>query len=77
MPVVGQRLLAFGGERELGVSQLWAAVAALEETAALARHLATHTDAGEGTAGQQARTVGWATRLAESLRTQIQEAREV
>src|SRR5262245_10400200 len=64
-------------QAESAEAKLWAAVATLEETAALARHLATHTDPGEDTAGEQARTVGWATRLAESLRTQIQEAREV
>ena len=70
-----QSLAAAQGES--AEAKLWAAVATLEETAALARHLATHTDPAEDTAGQQARTVGWATRLAESLRTQIQEAREV
>ena len=63
-------------QAESAEAKLWAAVATLEETAALARHLATHADLGEDTAGQQTKTADWATRLAESLRTRIQEARE-
>jgi hypothetical protein len=47
-----------------------------EETAALARHLATHPNVGEGGASQQTQTAVWAASLAESLRTQIEEARE-
>jgi hypothetical protein len=63
-------------QAESAEAKLWGAVATLEETAALARHLATHTDLGEDAAGQQARTADWATGLAESPRTQIQETRE-
>jgi two-component system, chemotaxis family, protein-glutamate methylesterase/glutaminase len=63
-------------QAESAEAKLWTAVATLEETAALARHLATHTDPGEDAAGQQARTADWATKLAESLRTQLQEAQE-
>ena len=50
-------------------------VAALEETAALARHLASHTDLGGSAADQQASTATWATRLAESVRAQVWEGR--
>jgi len=60
-------------QAESAEAKLWAAVATLEETAALARHLATHTQAGEEVAGQQARTADWAADLAESLRTQVRE----
>jgi CheB methylesterase len=56
-------------------AKLWAAVATLEETAALARHLAAHTGPGRGDADQQASTANWATRLAESLRAQVAEGR--
>jgi two-component system chemotaxis response regulator CheB len=52
-------------------AKLWAAVAALEETAALARHLATHTDPGEDGADQHGKTADWATNLAESVRTRV------
>jgi two-component system, chemotaxis family, protein-glutamate methylesterase/glutaminase len=45
-------------QAESAEAKLWSAVAALEETAALARHLATHTDLGEDDAGQQTRTAG-------------------
>ncbi len=51
--------------------KLWAAVATLEETAALARHLSARP--GGDDAGQQASTADWAARLAESLRGQIQD----
>ena len=61
-------------QAESAEAKLWAAVATLEETAALARHMAEHTGLGEDATGQQSRTAGWATRLAESLRTQIQDA---
>jgi two-component system chemotaxis response regulator CheB len=66
-------------QAESAEAKLWAAVATLEETAALARHLAGHRDLGEDedAASQQTQTADWATRLAESLRTQIQEARKV
>lgn len=52
-------------------AKLWSAVAALEETAALARHLASHTDLSSDAADQQAKTADWATGLAESLRAQV------
>jgi len=61
-------------QAESAEAKLWAAVATLEETAALARHMAEHTGLGEDATGQQSRTAGWATRLAESLRAQIQDA---
>ena len=64
-------------QAESAEARLWAAVATLEETAALARHLAGHTDLGEDAAGQQGRAAERATRLAESVRAQIEEAREV
>ena len=60
-------------QAESAEAKLWSAVAVLEETAALARHLAEHTHTGEDDAGQQSRTADWAATLAESLRTQIQE----
>jgi two-component system chemotaxis response regulator CheB len=53
-------------------AKLWGAVAVLEETAALARHLAEHTTPG-GDADHQASTADWAATLAESLRAQIRE----
>lgn len=66
------------GPQSLGAAQaesaeakLWAAVATLEETAALARHLAEHNDRGQGADDQQSRTADWASSLAESLRAQI------
>ena len=52
--------------------KLWAAVATLEETAALARHLAEHTSLGGDDTGRQSMTASWAARLAESLRAKIQ-----
>jgi two-component system chemotaxis response regulator CheB len=54
-------------------AKLWAAVATLEETAVLARHLARQTHLGEDNTDQQSSTAGWATTLAESLRAQIEE----
>jgi hypothetical protein len=53
--------------------KLWAAVAPLEETAALARQLAEHTSLGGDDTDQQSMTASWAARLAESLRAQIQD----
>ena len=61
-------------QAESAEAKLWAAVAALEETAALARHLATHASPDEDTASQQGRTADWATGLAGSMRTQLQAA---
>jgi hypothetical protein len=51
--------------------------AALEETAAMARHLATHTDLGEDAASQQSRTADWAGGLAESVRARVRESPEM
>jgi two-component system chemotaxis response regulator CheB len=62
-------------QTESAEAKLWAAVATLEETAALARHLAGHTDLGEDVAGEQRRAADWAGRLAESVRAQVREAR--
>ena len=63
-------------QAESAEAKLWSAVATLEETAALARHLAAHTRADEEAADQQAKTADWAARLAESLRTQVREAHD-
>jgi two-component system chemotaxis response regulator CheB len=60
-------------QAEAAEAKLWAAVATLEETAALARHLAGHADLGEDDAGQQRRTADWAAHLAESVRAQVQK----
>jgi len=60
-------------QAESAEAKLWAAVAALEETAAMARHLAGHTDLGEDAADRPGRTAHWAGRLAESLRAQVRE----
>jgi two-component system chemotaxis response regulator CheB len=60
-------------QAESAEAKLWSAVAALEETAALARHLARHTELGEDAAGRQGRTADWAGKLAESLRAQIRD----
>lgn len=60
-------------QAESAEAKLWSAVATLEETAALARHVAGHSDVGQDAAGQHGRTADWASRLAESLRAQIGE----
>ena len=59
---------------EAAEAKLWSAVATLEETAALARHLVGHTDLGDA-AEQQASTADWASGLAESPRSQVGEGR--
>jgi two-component system chemotaxis response regulator CheB len=64
-------------QAESAEAKLWGAVAALEETAALARHLAGHIDLGEDVADQQGRTADWAARLAESLRAQIPQTPDI
>lgn len=64
---------AVAAQAEADEAELWSAVATLEETAALARHLSGHTGLGGGAAGQQARSADRAARLAESLRAQIQD----
>lgn len=69
------------GPRSLAAAQavsaeakLWAAVATLEgQTAALAQHLAGHTDLDQDAAEQQSRAADRAGRLADSLRAQIRE----
>lgn len=63
-------------QTESAEAKLWSAVAMLEETAALARHLATHADLDEDAVDQQAKTADWAARLAESLRAQFREGPE-
>jgi len=60
---------------EAAEAKLWSAVATLEETAALARHLASHTDLGDDAAGQRGRTADWAAGLAESLRAEVGDGR--
>jgi two-component system chemotaxis response regulator CheB len=62
-------------QAEAAEAKLWSAVATLEETAALARHLAGHTDPGDDAAGRQGRTADWAANLAESLRSQVGDGR--
>jgi hypothetical protein len=54
-------------------AKLWAAVAALEETAALARHLSAHAEAGDDLPGQADGTAEWAASLAESVRAQMRD----
>jgi two-component system chemotaxis response regulator CheB len=68
----GPQTLA-AAQAEMAEAKLWAAVAALEETAALARHLASHADLTDDAAGQQSRTADRAARLAESVRAQVQD----
>lgn len=58
-------------QTESAEGKLWAAVATLEETAALARHLAEETEPGEEGADEQRKTADWASQLAETLRAQI------
>ena len=58
-------------QAEAAEAKLWAAVAALEETAALARHLASHADTDQDLANQRNGTVKWATDLADTVRTQM------
>jgi two-component system, chemotaxis family, protein-glutamate methylesterase/glutaminase len=63
-------------QAESAEAKLWAAVATLEETAALARHLARDTNADEDASDQQTKTADWAARLAEAVRTQVRETPE-
>jgi two-component system, chemotaxis family, protein-glutamate methylesterase/glutaminase len=63
-------------QTETAEGKLWAAVAALEETAALARHLAGHPEVSEDLADQQNGTAGWAADLAESVRARMHQAPE-
>lgn len=66
----GPQSLAIAQE-EVAEGKLWSAVAALEETAVLARYLAAHPDSGGEVADQSNATVKWATGLAETMRTNI------
>jgi len=63
-------------QAEAAEAKLWAAVAALEETAALARHLASHADTDQDLADQRNGTVKWATDLADTVRTQMRATPE-
>jgi two-component system chemotaxis response regulator CheB len=56
---------------ESAEAKLWSAIAALEENAAFARHLAEHDSAGDGTADEHAHAAERAARLAESVSTQL------
>ena len=72
----GPQTLA-AAQAETAEAKLWAAVAALEETAALARHLASHTHLGEDAAGQQDRAADRAARIAEAVRAQVLDGRSL
>jgi hypothetical protein len=58
---------------ETGEAKLWAAVAALEETAVLARHLAGHPAMADDVADQHRATADRAAKLAELMQNQMQE----
>ena len=58
-------------QAESAEAKLWAAVAGLEETAALARHLAEHAPVA-GAVERQTRTADWAADLAGSVRNQFE-----
>ncbi|WP_196073241.1 chemotaxis protein CheB [Nakamurella alba] len=58
-------------QSETAEARLWSAVAALEEQAVLARHLARHLAEDEPTATATARTADQATELAEALRARL------
>jgi two-component system, chemotaxis family, protein-glutamate methylesterase/glutaminase len=60
-------------QAETAEAKLWAAVAALEETAALARHLAGHGEEEGDLAGQRNGTAQWAADLADTVRAQLRE----
>ena len=60
-------------QAEAAEAKLWAAVAALEETAALARHLAAHADAGDDPVSQRRNSIKWATDLADTVRAEIRK----
>lgn len=61
-------------QTESAEGKLWSAVASLEETAALARHLADNGAVAEDIVERQNRTADWAADLAGSVRTQFQAA---
>jgi chemotaxis response regulator CheB len=61
-------------QAETAEAKLWAAVAALEEAAALARQLAANAEAGDNLADQADGAAKWAASLAESVRAQMRDA---
>lgn len=62
-------------QAEATENKMWAAAAALDEQAALRRHLATHTDAGaEGDSAEHRRAAQRATHLAGTLRALLTPA---
>ena len=60
-------------QSESAEAKLWAAVAALEETAVLARHLAGHPAMADDVADQHRATADRAAKLAELMQNQMQE----
>jgi two-component system chemotaxis response regulator CheB len=66
----GPKSLA-AAQAETAEAKLWAAVAALEETATLARHLAAHAKESEDLA--PGNTAEWAADLAETVRAQMRK----
>lgn len=61
-------------QAESAEAKLWTAVAALEETAALARHLAGHGQVVDDAVDRQHQTADWAAELAGSVRSQFEAA---
>lgn len=59
-------------QAESAEAKLWTAVAALEETAALARHMAEHAPAAGDAVDRQRRTADWAAGLAGSVRDRFE-----
>jgi two-component system, chemotaxis family, protein-glutamate methylesterase/glutaminase len=70
----GPKSLA-AAQADTAETKLWAAVAALEETAALARHLTVNGEAPEDLADQPDGTVEWAAGLAQTVRAQMRKTR--
>jgi two-component system chemotaxis response regulator CheB len=68
----GPKSLA-AAQAETAEAKLWAAVAALEETAALARHVAAPAEAGDDLADQADGNADWAADLAEAVRAQMRK----
>jgi two-component system, chemotaxis family, protein-glutamate methylesterase/glutaminase len=60
-------------QAESAEAKLWTAVAALEESALLARHLASHVDLDEEAADEQNMAADRAARMAEAVRAEIQD----
>ena len=61
-------------QAETAEAKLWAAVAPLEETAVMARHLAGHAGLSGETADEQDRAADRAAQLAEAVRAQFRRA---